>query len=135
MQKTDGTRATTPEENAAVFASHFEKLYGHAASFDPTVLELLPSRETTPDLDHAPTDADIRRAVQRLNNTAPPASRACLLSSSRRSPRPAPVSTSCVRWCSASERRVRCPTSGRRGFWPSYPRRATSVRLATTAAS
>ena len=71
MQKADGTRASTPEENASVFASHFEKLYGRAATFDPTVLDSLPPRDTVPDLDHTPTDEEIRRAVRRLNNTAP----------------------------------------------------------------
>ena len=34
MKKDDGTRASTPEENAGVFAKHFEKLYGREASFD-----------------------------------------------------------------------------------------------------
>ena len=71
MRKVDGTRASTPEENAAVFASHFEKLYGRAPSYDPSVLDLLPQHSTVPDLDHIPTDDEIRRAVRRLNNTAP----------------------------------------------------------------
>ena len=71
MQKADGTRASTPEENAAVFKSSFEKLYGRAASFDPSVLDSLPQLLTAPDLDHIPTDIEIRTAVRRLNNTAP----------------------------------------------------------------
>ena len=71
MQKADGTRASTAEENAAVFAAHFEQLYGRAPSYDASVLELLPQHSTAPDLDHAPTDDEIRRAVRRLNNTAP----------------------------------------------------------------
>eukprot|EP00966_Prymnesium_polylepis_P191242 4432400-Prymnesium_polylepis.1 len=71
MKKADGSRATTPEENAAVFAEHFEKLYGHTATFDPSVIDLLQQRDVTPDLDHLPTDEEIRRAVGRLHDTAP----------------------------------------------------------------
>ena len=71
MKKADGTRATTPEENAGVFAEHFEKLYGREASFDPSVLELISQRDVMPDLDQAPSDDEIRRAVRRLNDTAP----------------------------------------------------------------
>ena len=34
MRKADGTLAATPEENATVFATHFEGLYGRRATFD-----------------------------------------------------------------------------------------------------
>ena len=71
MKKDDGTRASTPEENAGVFAKHFEKLYGREASFDPSVLESISQRDVMPDLDQAPNDDEIRRAVRRLNDTAP----------------------------------------------------------------
>jgi len=71
MQKADGTRATSPEENATVFSEHFEKLYGHTPSFDSSVIELLQQRDAAPNLDHTPSDVEIRRAVQRLNDTAP----------------------------------------------------------------
>ena len=71
MQKADGTRATSPEENATVFSEHFEKLYGHTPSFDSSVIELLQQRDAAPNLDHTPSDVEIRRAVQRLNYTAP----------------------------------------------------------------
>ena len=71
MKKADGTRASTPEENAAVFTEHFEKLYGHAASFDPSVIDLLQQRDVMPDLDHSPSDEEIRCAVNKLNDTAP----------------------------------------------------------------
>ena len=71
MRKADGTRATTPEENATVFAEHFEQLYGHEASYDPSVIDLLPQRPVVPGLDHVPTDVEIRSAVGRLNNSAP----------------------------------------------------------------
>ena len=39
--------ATTPEDNAQVFADHFEKLYGRRPSYDPTVIDLLKQREVT----------------------------------------------------------------------------------------
>ena len=71
MRKRDGTRATTSEENASVFAEHFEKLYGHEASYDPSVIDLLPQRGVVPDLEHPPSDEEIRHAVKRLNDTAP----------------------------------------------------------------
>ena len=34
MKKADGTRCTTPEQNADVFKCHFEKLYGRRGMFD-----------------------------------------------------------------------------------------------------
>ena len=63
--------ATTPEENATVFAEHFEQLYGHEATFDPSVIDVLPQRPVMPGVDHMPTDLEIRSAVRRLNNTSP----------------------------------------------------------------
>ena len=71
MKKADGTRASTPEENATVFADHFEQLYGHTATYDSSVIDLLPQCEVKPGLDHVPTDDEIRSSVGRLNNTAP----------------------------------------------------------------
>ena len=71
MRKADGSRASTPEENATIFAEHFESLYGREASFDPTVLDTLAQRDVVGDLDGAPSDAEIRSAVGRLRNTAP----------------------------------------------------------------
>ena len=71
MKKADGMRATTPEENATVFAEHFEQLYGHEATYDPSVIDLLQQRPVMPDLNHVPTDDEIRNAMRRLNNSAP----------------------------------------------------------------
>jgi hypothetical protein len=56
MQKADGSFATSPEENAGVFAVHFEQLYGRKPSFDASVLDALPQRALVPGLDGAPTD-------------------------------------------------------------------------------
>ena len=52
MRKADGTLANSPEENATVFAEHFDGLYGRAESFDASVLDLMAQRPTFPDLDH-----------------------------------------------------------------------------------
>ena len=71
MTKPDGSRASSPEENAQVFAEHFEQLYGREPSFDPSVLSLLQQRDVATGLDHAPTDDEIRRALARLHNTSP----------------------------------------------------------------
>ena len=71
MQKPDGTRATSAEENAEVFANHFEKLYGREAVYDASVIEQLPQQPVVLNLDHPPTDSEIKRALARLNNTAP----------------------------------------------------------------
>ena len=71
MQKEDGTKATTAEENAGVFASHFEKLYGRAPTFDASMPDLLKQRPLVADADGDPTDDDIHRALSKLHDTAP----------------------------------------------------------------
>ena len=71
MRKPDGSLATTPEENAAVFAAHFEKLYGVTQPLDRTVLDELPQRAVLQGLDGDPTDKEIRWALGRLHDTGP----------------------------------------------------------------
>ena len=71
MRLPDGTLASSPEENASVFAAHFEKLYGRTASFDASVPELLRQRPVAAGLDHAPTDREIQRALGKLRDTGP----------------------------------------------------------------
>ena len=71
MRKADGALAASPEENAAVFADHFQQLYGRTPTFDPTVLELMQQRDVVSGLDGLPTDAELRSALGRLRNTAP----------------------------------------------------------------
>ena len=71
MQKQDGTRAQSAAENAAVFADHFEQLYGRTPSYDPSVLESIPQREVIAGLDGVPTDSEIRIAVSKLKDSAP----------------------------------------------------------------
>jgi hypothetical protein len=45
MQKADGTRASTPEENAAVFAAHFQQLYGPRRVVRPSRARILAATE------------------------------------------------------------------------------------------
>ena len=71
MQKADGTRAESAEENAEVHYEHYEKLLGRAPTFDPSVLEQVPQRPTATGIDHPPTDSEIRRALAKLRDTAP----------------------------------------------------------------
>ena len=74
MQKVDGTRAASAEENAGVFAEHFEQLYNRQPSGSSAVLKLLRQRDVVPGLDGDPTDDEIRVALGKLHNTAPGAS-------------------------------------------------------------
>jgi hypothetical protein len=71
MRKSDGTLASTPEENAGVFAEHFTELYGVTQPFDPSVLDQLPQRAVFPGIDGDPTDKEIHWALGRLHDTGP----------------------------------------------------------------
>ena len=71
MRKQDGTLASSPEENAGVFADHFQQLYGVTQPIDRSVLGLLPQRAVMSGLDGDPTDEEIRRALGRLHDTGP----------------------------------------------------------------
>jgi len=71
MRLPDGTRASTPEESAGVFAAHFTQLYGRLPSGNAAVLELLQQRSVTPGLDGEPSDEEIRIALRKLHDTGP----------------------------------------------------------------
>ena len=71
MQLPDGTRASTPEENAGVYATHFTQLYGRLPSGNATVLELLQQRSVVAGLDGEPSDEEIRIALRKLHDTGP----------------------------------------------------------------
>lgn len=77
MEKGDGSKCQTSEENAEVFRSHFETMYGRDPTYDPTVLDLLPQQPTAPECDHVPTDEEIMKAVRKLKNKAPGDSGLC----------------------------------------------------------
>lgn len=71
MQKDDGSKCKTPEENAEVFRCHFEKLYGRQPSFDRAVIDNLEQQPIVQECDHLPTDDEIRKAVRKMKNKAP----------------------------------------------------------------
>ena len=62
---------SSPEENATVFAAHFEKLYGTEQPLDPSVIDNLRQRQVYPDLDGPPNDLEIRTALSKLNDSGP----------------------------------------------------------------
>ena len=71
MKKSDGSRADSAEENATVFADHFETLYGRTPAFKWEVLDTISQQPTATGLDHLPTDIEVRSALAKLNNTSP----------------------------------------------------------------
>ena len=71
MKKSDGSRADSAEENATVFADHFETLYGRTPVFKWEVLDTISLQPTATGLDHLPSDIEVRSALAKLNNTSP----------------------------------------------------------------
>ena len=71
MLKTNGDKCTNSIENADVFREHFEKLYDRKQSFDSSVLDLLDQQPSFPNIDHAPSDEEIKMAITHLKNKAP----------------------------------------------------------------
>ena len=70
MKREYGKICTTPEENSEVFRHHFESLYNHEASFDPSALDLLQQREQVGCVD-MPSEEEIDKAIRKLNNIKP----------------------------------------------------------------
>ena len=70
-KKPHGTVCNSPEENADVFKTHFEELFGKLPEFDASVLDLLEQLPVRQGLDHLPTDEEFEKAVSQLQNTAP----------------------------------------------------------------
>ena len=71
MKKANGEIAKSPEENAEVFAKHFQQLYGREPGGDPSVVDALPDHAIRWELGDAPTDVELASAVRELRNTAP----------------------------------------------------------------
>ena len=71
MTKDDGSKCTSSAENAEVFRSHFEKLYGRQPTYDLTVLDLLVQQPIITGCDHLPTDEQVEKAMKKLKNSAP----------------------------------------------------------------
>ena len=77
MKKPDGTLCKTPEENAEVFKTHFEQLYGKQPVFDPSVLDHLDQHPTFPNCEHPPSDEEITKATRHLKDRGPGDSGIC----------------------------------------------------------
>ena len=71
MKKADGSLAQTAEENAEVHAEAFGALYGRTPEFDESVLDALPQKPVTSDLDHEPTLPEVSKAISQLHDSAP----------------------------------------------------------------
>ena len=71
MTKSDGSKCTTPAENAEVFREHFEKLFDRVPTFSEeaaSMIEQLPVRD---EYGEEPDDDEIRAACRRLKEKAP----------------------------------------------------------------
>ena len=71
MQREDGSKAQSPEENAEIFLTHFEKLYARVPEFDPPVIDLLEQKAVFEDASQHPSMEEIRSAIRHLKNNAP----------------------------------------------------------------
>ena len=71
MKKADGSKCSTSAENAEVFRTHFEKLYGRTPVFDETVIDLLEQKATLTNVCHTPSDEEIHKVTNHLKNNPP----------------------------------------------------------------
>ena len=71
MKRSDGTICNTPEENAEVFQSYFQKLFDREAIYDEFVREELPQYHIHQLCNYRPTDEEIRVANRKFKNNAP----------------------------------------------------------------
>ena len=72
MKSLDSSSASTAEDNAEVFARHFDGSYGCRALYlyDDSVLLSLPERAHAEGLEGAPTDSEISLAISKLHDSA-----------------------------------------------------------------
>ena len=113
MRLPDGTRASTPEESAGVFAVHFTQLYGRQPSGNAAVFGLLQQRNVTPGLDGEPSDEEIRITLRKLHDTGPGVSSLPAAAWKALWVRPTRASRWCATWRCTFGRRRRCRLSGR----------------------
>ena len=69
MKKPDGTKFTSPAENAEVFRNHFAQLYEKQPTNHDLIDKQLNQLPIRPEMDDLPTDKDINLAIQQLNNS------------------------------------------------------------------
>ncbi len=73
--KADGTCAGTDQENLAILASHFTKVFNRTdVTFDPTILDLIPQCPLIHDLDDPITSDEFQEAIDQLANYKAPGS-------------------------------------------------------------
>jgi hypothetical protein len=70
MRRIDGSIIVTPAEGVEAFPQHFNQLYGHIPTFDPSVIDLLPRQTSFPDIDGLPTDDEITINISRIHSTS-----------------------------------------------------------------
>ena len=73
-EKPDGTKCTSPAENAEVFRNHFAQLYKKQPTNRDSIDEQLNQLPIRPEMDDFPTDKEINLAIQQSNNSAAGAS-------------------------------------------------------------
>ena len=74
MKKPDGTKCTSPAENAEVFRNHFAQLYEKQPTNGDSIDAQLNQLPIRPEMDDFPTDKEIHLAIQKLNKSAAGAS-------------------------------------------------------------
>jgi len=73
MKTPEGITAKTPEENAKIFAEHFEKnVFSRLSNYDKTIIDELPRTPTNHNLGKPPTFEEFSRAISSLNNGKSP---------------------------------------------------------------
>ena len=70
MEKPDGTKCTSPAENAEVFCNHFAQLYEKNPTNRDLINAQLNQLPICPEMDDLQTDNEIILAIQQLNNSA-----------------------------------------------------------------
>jgi len=70
LRRVGGSLATSPEEVASIFSSHFSTLYGRQPTFDSSILDLLPQVSHFPNLDASSFDDEILQAINKLHSTS-----------------------------------------------------------------
>ena len=71
MTKKDGSKCSTPEENAEVFRIHFKELFEREPSYDPDVALMVPQHPVWTDLYEIPSDKEIKEACDNFKDNAP----------------------------------------------------------------
>jgi hypothetical protein len=68
MKKADGTMAKTDKENAEVMLKHFEQVANQQelSSYDPLILDKIPTCPTQPAMDTTPTTKEIQHALRKM---------------------------------------------------------------------